>query len=132
GWTAEPVVRTAVVQQGTSTIRYSGTWRTAIGSTLSGGSTRGASTKGASATYTFSGNSIGWVATRSTSRGNAYVYVDGVSAGIVSLYSTSYHARTIVFARSWSTVGTHTIQIIVAGTTHHPYVDVDAFVRLGS
>jgi hypothetical protein len=48
----------------------------------------------------------------------------------VNLQATTGQARAIVFARNWSTVGSHTLKIVVAGTAGHPRVDVDAFIRL--
>jgi hypothetical protein len=35
--------------------------------------------------------------------------------------------RRIVFAKSWSSSGTHTIRIVVLGTPNRPRVDIDAF-----
>jgi len=34
--------------------------------------------------------------------------------------------RRVVFARTWSTVGTHTLRIVVFGTAGHTPVDLDA------
>jgi hypothetical protein len=33
-----------------------------------------------------------------------------------------------VFARNWSSVGLHTIKVVVSGTSGHPRVDVDAVI----
>ena len=96
----------------------------------SGGSVRYATTKGASASFRFTGSSVAWVSALGTTRGGAWVYVDGAFAGSVSLRATSGHSRAIVFARNWTSVGTHTLKIVVAGTAGHPRVDIDAFVRL--
>jgi hypothetical protein len=35
-----------------------------------------------------------------------------------------------VFAKSWSSSGTHTIKLVNQGTAGRPYVNVDAFVTL--
>jgi hypothetical protein len=35
-----------------------------------------------------------------------------------------------VFTRTWRTAATHTIRLVVAGTAHHPRVDIDAIVIL--
>jgi hypothetical protein len=129
-WATGPLVRTAVTQQGSTAIHYSGTWTTQAASSASGGSTRYATRAGASATFAFSGASIAWVATRGPTRGSARVYLDGVDLGTVSLYSSSGHSRSIVFARNFGTTGSHTIKIVVLGTAGHPRVDLDAFVRL--
>jgi hypothetical protein len=111
-------------------IAYSGTWSTASSSSYIGGSSRYASTAGRSATFTFTGTSVAWIAYKSTSRGSAQVYVDGVLRTTVSLYSTTTTARAQVYAFNWATSGQHSIKVVVVGTVGHPRVDVDGFVRL--
>jgi hypothetical protein len=86
--------------------------------------------KGAWAKFTFTGSSVAWVAAMGPSRGAADVYVDGVYKGKVGLYSSTYKARQIVFAYNWAGNGSHTIKIVARGTSGHPRVDIDAFVRL--
>lgn len=129
-WQAGPTVRTTLTQQSATSITYRGTWRTASSSSASGGSIRYATSAGASATYRFTGSSVGWVAARGPNRGKARVYVDGVYAATVNLAASSGQSRALVFARSWRVNGAHTIRIVVVGTAGHPRVDVDAFVRL--
>jgi hypothetical protein len=129
-WTAGPVVRAALFQQSSSSVRYSGTWTTASAANASGGSIRHASSAGAAATFTFTGSSVAWVATQGTSRGQARVYVDGVYAATVSTYASSGHSKAIVFARNFGAVGPHTLRVVVVGTAGHPRVEIDAFVRL--
>jgi hypothetical protein len=85
---------------------------------------------GASASYTFTGTSVSWVAYRGANRGEAAVYVDGLYRATVNLHSTTYWARQIVYAVSWPTSGTHTLKIVNLGTSGHSRIDVDAFVRL--
>jgi hypothetical protein len=80
--------------------------------------------------YRFTGSSIGWIAAKGPTRGSAAVYVDGVYAGTVSLYSSTTTTRVVAFARNFGANGTHTLRIVVSGTAGHPRVDVDAFVRL--
>jgi hypothetical protein len=120
-----------IVSDDTSTaIKYTGTWGTGTFSTYYGGHDRYASAAGASATYSFTGSSVAWVAYKSTIRGSAQVWVDGVLKATVSLYSTTSTAKAQVYAFNWATSGAHTIRIVVVGTAGHPRVDVDAFVRL--
>ena len=129
-WLAGGPVRASVHQQSSTAVTWRGTWHTSASSSASGGSVRYATTKGASATFRFTGSSVAWVSTLGTTRGGAWVYIDGAFAGSVSLRATSSHSRAIVFARNWTSVGTHTLKIVVAGTAGHPRVDIDAFVRL--
>ncbi len=130
GWSVGPPVRTFLVQQAASTILYHGTWRTETQTSASGQSTRYASAAGASATYTFYGSSLGWVAPRGPGRGSARVYVDGVDVGAVSLLASTTQPRAIVFAANWTSSATHTLKIVVMGTAGHPRVDLDALVFL--
>jgi GH25 family lysozyme M1 (1,4-beta-N-acetylmuramidase) len=129
-WTPGPTASALITQQTATSVHYTGTWTNLSTSAASGGNLRYASAAGASATYTFSGSSVGWVATRGPSRGSAKVYVDGAYAGTMSLYSSRWQLKSVVFARNWGAVGSHTLKIVVSGTPGHPYIDVDAFIRL--
>ncbi|HUG31045.1 MAG TPA: hypothetical protein VMQ65_11095 [Candidatus Limnocylindria bacterium] len=111
-------------------IAYAGSWSTGTPSSCYGGTVRYAKAAGASATYTFTGKSVAWIAYKGPNRGSARVYVDGVLKATVSLHATTKKARPQVFAFNWSTSGAHTIRVVVVGTAGHPRVDVDAFVRL--
>jgi beta-N-acetylhexosaminidase len=122
----QPLVR----QSSTANVTFSGTWTRAESSEYSGGGTNYASAAGATASYTFTGRSVGWVAAVGPSRGSADVYVDGVFRSTVSLNAASRATRQIVFVASWARQGSHTIEIVVLGTPGHPRIDVDAFVQL--
>lgn len=129
-WFTGPKVTALMSQQTVPAIRYTGSWRSQTWSSASGGSIRSATGAGASATFTFTGSSVGWVTSTGRNRGSARVYVDGVYAGVISLYSTTTRARYVAWARTWATNGTHSVRIVVVGTAGHPQVDVDGFVRL--
>jgi beta-N-acetylhexosaminidase len=120
----------ALAQQTSTAITYHGTWTPVANAYASGGSLRYSTAAGASATYTFTGTSVSWVAYRGANRGKAAVYVDGAYEATIDLYSSVYWARQIVYAASWPTSGTHTLKIVNLGTAGHSRVDVDAFVRL--
>ena len=114
-----------LVAETSRTIHWVGRWSTRTNTHLLGGHERGSTTKGASATFTFTGRSIGWVAAVGRDGGSAIVYIDGVRTATVSLHgSTSY--RRLVFSQTWATAGVHTIRIVVVGTKGHARVDVDA------
>jgi GH25 family lysozyme M1 (1,4-beta-N-acetylmuramidase) len=129
-YTLGPSIRPVLTQQNSTAVKYAGSWGSTSTSSASGGSMKFATNTGPSATYTFTGAGIAWVAYRGPSRGAASVYVDGVYAMGVNLYSSANKAKAIVFAMSWPTSGTHTISVINRGTAGHPRIDVDAFVRL--
>ncbi len=126
-WHAGPLVRVRMTQQTSAAVTWSGSWRTLTTSAASGGSLRYATAAGASVTYKFTGTSVAWVSSLGTGRGSARVYIDGVYQTILSTWRSTNRYRSIVFAKNWGTVGTHTIKIVVVGTSGHPRVDVDAF-----
>jgi hypothetical protein len=120
----------AIIEDSSTSIRYTGTWRTAANSSASGGTTRYASTYGASATLSFTGRSIAYVAPVGGLRGRARIYVDGVSFGGFDLGGSTSQARRLVFTKSWETIGAHTIRVMAVGTKGRPRVDLDGFVAL--
>jgi hypothetical protein len=87
--------------------------------------------QGARATLAFEGRSVSWMATRGPKRGKARVFVDGVRVATVDLYASSNQYRRVVFSKSWTEAGSHTIEIRVLGTSGRPRVDVDAVVVVG-
>jgi hypothetical protein len=58
------------------------------------------------------------------------VYVDGALAGTVDLYAASNSPRRLVFVHSWSSSGSHSIELRPRATSGRPRADVDAFVIL--
>lgn len=119
-----------LTEQTSSSIVYSGTWKSVANKHASGGSLRYATRNGASATYTFTGAGVAWVAYRGPNRGSARVYVDGVLKKTISLHASTYSAKQVVFAFNWGSTGVHKIKIVGLGTAGRPRIDVDAFVRL--
>lgn len=125
-----PIVSSRLIQQTSTVVHYGKTWSSQSNSGFSGGSAKYAKAAGAYATMTFSGRSVTWVSTRGTDRGKARVYVDGSLVATIDLYSPSTNYRAQSFAKTWSAVGTHTIKVVVLGTSGRPRVDADAFFVL--
>jgi len=130
GWAAGASVMPILRESSSAYVATSGPWSTASNSGYSGGSTRFAVAAGASASYTFTGSGVAWVAAVGPTRGSAMVYLDGTYRATVSLSAPTTALRRIAYAANWGSQGTHTIRIVVVGTAGHPRVDVDAFVRL--
>lgn len=123
-------IRPYLYQQTSGTV-YGGTWGTASNASYSGGSERYSTIAGRSATFTATNaRSIGFVTTKSASRGVFKVYVDGAYKGLLSSYNATTKFRQVVYQFTWSTPGTHKIKIVVNGTAGHPRVGVDAWVVL--
>lgn len=119
-----------VSDQTSSLLSYTGSWSTGSWSSYFGGSSRYTTSAGASATYTFTGASVAWVAVKGPTRGSAQVYVDGVLRATISLYASTTTAKAQVYAFNWSTSGPHTLRIVNLATSGHPRIDVDAIVRI--
>jgi hypothetical protein len=116
------------VQQTATSIVYGGTWRTQLTTSASGGSLKFATTLKSSASYTFLGRSIGWVAWTGPYRGIANVYVDGVLAAKIDLRTSTNLPRRIVISRSWPVNGIHTIKLVLVGASGRQRMDLDAFM----
>ena len=109
-----------------SAIRYRGTWSTASSTAYLNGKAKYSKTAGASATFTVTGNRIGWLSYRSPSSGTARVYINGTLVGTVNLFSSTYQTKALVFSKSYSSVATRTVKIVVSGTAGHPRVTLDS------
>jgi hypothetical protein len=126
-WKAGTSFRMNVSQETSSSVKFSGTWKTASSTSYSGGSLRSTTTSGASATYTFTGRAIGFVSSRGPNRGSVKVYIDGVYVKTVSLYASALSFGSAAFQKTWSSSGKHTIKVVAIANSGHPRVDVDAF-----
>jgi len=113
-----------------SDLGYQGTWTSLYRSFAYGSYIKYATATNAKAWLSFSGRSIAWVATKSATSGRAWIYVDGSYVQTVDLYSTTTYGKRVAFSKSWPTSGTHSLQVVVEGTSGRPAVDVDAFVVL--
>jgi hypothetical protein len=126
-YAAGPTIGPSLLQQTSTAIVYHGIWTTTTSTVYSGGSARYASAAGAYASYTFSGRSIAAVVSKGPSRGAVKVYIDAVFAATVDCYTTTAIDRFVIFSRTFSAVGTHTIKLVVVGTAGRPRVVLDAF-----
>ncbi len=118
------ITRTAALVHDTSASR-SGTWQTWSGTSNLGGKAYASKTKGASASYTFTGRSVGLIFQRRTTTGAAHIYVDGVKVATVDTRASSNTYRHVLWTHNWSTSGKHTVKIVVAGTSGRPTVVTD-------
>ncbi|MEP7360338.1 MAG: M4 family metallopeptidase [Chloroflexota bacterium] len=107
---------------------YTGTWSTNSQATP-WGTTKYSIKRRATATLTFTGNAVVWIAQRGPKRGVANVFVDGVKTH-VDLYSSTLAERRVVFMATNLSASQHTITIKVKATYHRPRVDVDGFFVL--
>jgi len=129
-WVQGPSFTPTVYSEGSSRVRYSGTWSLSRSRSFLGAAVRSTGVAGRRATITLSGLAVAWVSTVAKSRGSARVYGDGVRQGTYSTYRSTTVYRRIITGRTFAAAGTHTYRIEVAGTSRHPRVDLDAFIVL--
>src|SRR4029079_2511511 len=86
-WMAGRAFTLRAISQSSAAVRYRGTWNTSRSTTWWGGTARSSSTLGSTASYTFTGRSIAWVGLKSSNRGKAQIYVNGVLKSTIDLYS---------------------------------------------
>ena len=129
-WVDGPSIQPRLYQESTSLARYGGTWTSTSSSSASGGRTRYATRAGAWVEFRFNGRAVAVVSPKSPSRGSVKIYVDGAFVKTVSTYRSSGLSKVLVFARSWGSTGSHTVRLVVAGTSGHPRFDVDALLVL--
>jgi hypothetical protein len=125
-----PPVRLTSFQDSNAGIAYTRAWARASAPKAYGGTVHLVSKAGAYAKRTFTGRQVAWMASRTSTRGRARVYLDGKLAGTVDLHSAAAVHRRIVFAHAWATDGSHTIKIVCAGTAGHATIDVDAILTV--
>lgn len=125
-WVAGASFAAQLRQESWNTVSWRGAWASAATAAFSAGSVRYSTVAGASFRTTFTGRGIAWISTLGTGHGAARVYLDGRLVETVSTYSKTKLHRRIVFARTWSSVGTHTLRVVVVGTAGHARVDLDA------
>ena len=119
--------------QGGSAVVFGGTWNTHTSDNFYEGSSRYTGVKERTASHTFTGRQVAWVASLGPNRGRATLHIDGELVGTVNLYSSVTSYRRVVFLRSWGSVGEHTIRITVtsrSASSSGSRVDLDAFLTL--
>jgi subtilisin len=126
-WAEGPSGTTVLVQDRSTSITYTGTWTKAAYTYASGGTTTYATSSTARARTTFSGRGVALVAPVGPTRGSATIYIDGVSRLKISFRASGGNSRVIVYATTFATLGTHTIEVRLSGNGR---VDIDAFVIL--
>lgn len=83
------------------------------------------------ALFTFTGTAVGWIATKSTNRGNADVYIDNIFIQTVDQYASSSVSQQQLYMKAGLAAGQHTIKVVCRGTKNAAssgyYIDADAF-----
>jgi probable HAF family extracellular repeat protein len=125
--TTVPVLEPATAYDETSAkIHYAGRWTRSSRAGDWGGREKWAAHAGATASITFTGRRIWWIASEDSRFGRARVSIDGNVVTTVDL-GASFGSRTTAFVHAFANVGTHTLKVAVLGTPGRARVDVDAF-----
>jgi hypothetical protein len=122
--------KTVSVSESSAAMRFTGSWSLSNSAVYVGGKARISSTKNSTATVSFRGNRVGWYSRLGPQNGQAKVYIDGSLKKTVNLFSSTTVDRKLVFTYTWSSVGNHSIRIVVNGTSGHPKVVVDQIFYL--
>jgi hypothetical protein len=119
----------AIVTAETAAVR-TGPWGATRNSSHVDGVALSSAVRNASLTWTFTGRSVAWIATRTQWSGQAVVYLDGVKQGTVDLKGGYTSYRQSVFTRSALSSGRHTLRVVVVGTAGRPTVITDGIVSV--
>ncbi len=120
----EPV---AAYDEVSAKIHYTGTWTRSARAGDWRGHEKSAKKAGATASITFTGKRIWWIATEDPAFGRARVSIDGHVVKTVDLSPAFGGVRRTAFVHAFARVSTHTLKITVLPTAGGPRVDVDAF-----
>jgi cadherin-like protein/Big-like domain-containing protein len=126
-WANGPTFTTSRSQETSGYFKYSGFWATTSNVNDSGGAAKYAGTAGKSVTFTRSFRDVAFVAPKSSTRGSADIYVDGVKVATVSLKSSTGKYRQVIWTAHFNSKTTHTVRIVVVGNGR---IDLDCFVIL--
>jgi hypothetical protein len=126
-WAESGPVWPTTAQENDAAVVRSGGWSVITDSNAYGKRRATTATSGTTATFTFTGRQVAWIARFGPDRGQASVALDGTVTP-VNLVRSKTSSRRVAFRQTWPTVTTHTLTVT---TTNNKPVDVDAFVVLG-
>ena len=112
GWVTSASRKIGAYQDSNGAVHRTGKWTNVKNSAASGKGYAFVTKKGKSASLTFTGRSVEYVAPKSSASGFVKVYVDGTFVGRFNLHHGSLRQGKIIARKSWSAVGTHTIKIV--------------------
>lgn len=130
---AESLFTLAQDRENSPAIAWSGNWTRVL---WEGGRNWGAldqpmrvaTATGATATYSFTGPAVAWLADRGPQLGSADVYLDGSKVGSVDLSANEAKYADLVFSRSGLSTGSHALEVKV--TSSGKSVNILAFGRI--
>ena len=127
-WQAGSSGVVSVIDDRSGSLHYSGTWGRSTSSYAYRRTLTYTIHNGQSVSTAVRGRSIAIVARVGPTRGWFSVYVNGVYKTKVSLYASGSASRRVVWAVTYSTVGTRTVKLVTSRTESRPRVEIDAVV----
>ena len=122
---------TGRTEQNNPAVNYSGSWFLNTNPIQSGGSAVLAVDLGSSATVSFTGTGVKWIAYRDQWSGIASISVDGAPATMVDTYLPANQAQAVAYSVAGLSSGSHTLTIGVTGkhsaASLGSWIWVDAF-----
>jgi hypothetical protein len=126
-WAESTPVWLSTAQEDDPAVTLSTGWSRIKASNAFGGYRAVTTKPGASATFTFTGREVGWVARLASNAGSVTVEPDGMDPAPIDLHRKRTTPRRIAFTATYPTNGDHSLSITSQTSAK---VDVDAFVVL--
>lgn len=113
--------------------RYRGTWVTSRKRNYFQRTEHQSKTSGDVFTYKFDGRRVYLIGSKGPKRGQAKIFVDGVSYGTVDFKARSYRTRKLLWRspplKPVSSIKRHKLKVVVVGTRGRPRIGIDAVAR---
>ena len=117
--------KTVSYNESNTALKYSAPWALTTNAAFIGGKARHTGTANRSVSLTFTGSRIAWLGRLTPQSGSAKVYINGALMATVNLNSATNVDRKLVWSKSFGSVATRTLKIVVSGTAGHPDVILD-------
>ena len=116
-----------LTQESGSGVAVRGHWYRRSDGRLLNGHALSSYRRGAKMSFRFTGSGVTVIGPTTPRSGNARIYIDGHFVKTVSARSSSYHGQVALYVAKWATEGTHTVTVVVLGSTPGTKFTVDAF-----
>ena len=110
--------------------RYRGSWMKLRGGQYTNNLATSALRTGDSVTLTFSGRSLGVLASTGPTAGLLQISVNGTLVATIDLWASTTSVRQVVWQESWGTAQRRSILLVATRASLTPRVEIDGFVTL--
>jgi subtilisin family serine protease len=127
-WVSGPSGVVGALDDRSSALKYGRLWSRTTSSYAYHGTLTYTTRSGQTVTASVQGRHIAVVTRVARTRGWLKIYVNGVYRATVSLYSRGTISRRVVWATTYTTVGTRTIKLVTVRSSSRPRVELDAIL----